>query len=93
MCPGGAARRQPKSIAIWVRCDAGGAERRLDARHARRCNIEMAQEAGEKNFFLFGLTAEQVADRRAWYNPQWHYERDAETRAALDPSAHTKSGT
>ena len=46
--------------------------------------IEMAQEAGEENFFLFGLTAEQVANSRAWYNPQWHYEHDAETRAALD---------
>src|SRR5207245_7610912 len=31
--------------------------------------IEMAQEAGEENFFLFGLTAEQVADSRGWYNP------------------------
>jgi starch phosphorylase len=46
--------------------------------------IEMAQEAGEENFFLFGLTAEQVANSRGWYNPQWHYEHDAETRAALD---------
>ena len=46
--------------------------------------IEMAQEAGEENFFLFGLTAQQVANSRAWYNPQWHYEHDAETRAALD---------
>jgi len=27
--------------------------------------IEMAQEAGEENFFLFGLTAQQVADTRA----------------------------
>ncbi len=26
--------------------------------------IEMAQEAGEENFFLFGLTAQQVADSR-----------------------------
>jgi starch phosphorylase len=46
--------------------------------------IEMAQEAGEENFFLFGLTAEQVADSRAWYNPQWHYEHEPESRAALD---------
>jgi starch phosphorylase len=46
--------------------------------------IEMAQEAGEDNFFLFGLTAEQVADSRGWYNPRWHYEHEPETRAALD---------
>src|SRR5207302_1383463 len=46
--------------------------------------IEMAQEAGEENFFLFGLTAQQVADTRGWYNPHWHYEHEPETRAALD---------
>ncbi len=46
--------------------------------------IEMAQEAGEENFFLFGLTASQVAGSRGWYNPHWHYEHDPEIRAALD---------
>jgi starch phosphorylase len=46
--------------------------------------IEMAQEAGAENFFLFGLTAQQVADSRSWYNPHWHYENEPETRAALD---------
>jgi starch phosphorylase len=46
--------------------------------------IEMAEEAGEKNFFLFGLTAQQVAETRGWYNPRWHYENEPETRAALD---------
>jgi starch phosphorylase len=46
--------------------------------------IEMAQEAGEENFFLFGLTAQQVADSSGWYNPWWHYEHEPETRAALD---------
>lgn len=46
--------------------------------------IEMAKEAGEENFFLFGLTAQQIADTRPWYNPQWHYEHEPETRAALD---------
>jgi starch phosphorylase len=46
--------------------------------------IEMAEEAGEDNFFLFGLTAEQVAGSRNWYNPRWHYDHEPETRAALD---------
>ncbi len=46
--------------------------------------IEMAQEAGEENFFLFGLRAEQVAGSRGWYNPHWHYEHEPDTRAALD---------
>jgi starch phosphorylase len=46
--------------------------------------IEMAAEAGEENFLLFGLTAQQVADSRGWYNPRWHYDHDPETRAALD---------
>jgi starch phosphorylase len=46
--------------------------------------IEMAQAAGEENFFLFGLTAQQVSDSRGWYSPRWHYENEPETRAALD---------
>ena len=46
--------------------------------------IEMAAEAGEENFFLFGLTAEQVIGSRGWYNPHWHYEHDPETRQALE---------
>ncbi len=46
--------------------------------------IEMAEEAGEENFFLFGLTADQVAGSRGWYDPHWHYAHEPETRAALD---------
>ncbi len=46
--------------------------------------IEMAQEAGEDNFFLFGLTADEVQNSRGWYNPRWHYENEPETRQALD---------
>lgn len=46
--------------------------------------IEMAQEAGEENFFLFGLTAEQVENSLSWYNPYWHYDHEPEFRLALD---------
>jgi starch phosphorylase len=46
--------------------------------------IEMAEEAGEENFFFFGLTAQQVAESRGWYDPNWHYNNDVETRAVLD---------
>src|SRR5215469_14153970 len=46
--------------------------------------IEMAEEAGEENFFLFGLTADEVASSRSWYNPRWHYDNEPETREALD---------
>jgi starch phosphorylase len=46
--------------------------------------IEMAEAAGEENFFLFGLTADQVANSRCWYSPGWHYENEPEIRAVLD---------
>ncbi|WP_018238749.1 glycogen/starch/alpha-glucan phosphorylase [Ensifer sp. BR816] len=46
--------------------------------------IEMAEAAGEENFFLFGLTADEVAGSRGWYSPLWHYDNEPETRAVLD---------
>ncbi len=46
--------------------------------------IEMAESAGEANFFLFGLSAKEVADSAGWYDPHWHMDHDPETRAAID---------
>ena len=42
-------------------------------------NIEIRQEAGAENFFLFGLTAEEVSEYRAnGYNPMDYYEENSE---------------
>jgi glycogen phosphorylase len=46
--------------------------------------IEMAEEVGPENLFLFGLSAQQVADGAAGYDPNWHYANEPECRAALD---------
>jgi starch phosphorylase len=46
--------------------------------------LEMARAAGEENFFLFGLTAAQVAGSRGWYRPMWHYWNQPEVRQAVD---------
>jgi starch phosphorylase len=56
--------------------------------------IEIAEEVGEENLFLFGLTAEQVAGSRGWYDPRWHYEHEPEARRALDliASGHFSPG-
>ena len=59
-------------------------ERRLDRGHSRRRHHRNGGGSGRGNSFLFGLTAEQVASSRGWYNPRWHYENEPETRAALD---------
>jgi len=48
-------------------------------------NVEIREEVGAENFFLFGLTAGEVsALKTAGYRPREYYERDAELRAALD---------
>jgi starch phosphorylase len=48
-------------------------------------NIEIREEVGADNFFLFGLTAEQVNELKAkGYNPKQVYGSDPELREAVD---------
>ncbi|HEX7862251.1 MAG TPA: glycogen/starch/alpha-glucan phosphorylase [Verrucomicrobiae bacterium] len=48
-------------------------------------NIEIREETGHQNFFLFGLTTEQVAERKArGYNPYQLYVENPALRDVLD---------
>jgi starch phosphorylase len=48
-------------------------------------NIEIREEAGDENFFLFGLTAPQIADlKQSGYNPRSYYERSPLLREVID---------
>jgi len=48
-------------------------------------NVEIREEVGAENFFLFGLTADQVTALKAdGYRPRDYYERHAELREVLD---------
>jgi len=48
-------------------------------------NVEIRASVGEENFFLFGLTAEEVARRKAsGYNPRSVYDANPELRATID---------
>jgi starch phosphorylase len=48
-------------------------------------NVEIREEVGAENFFLFGLTVEQVKERKAGgYNPGEYYESDEQLRRAID---------
>jgi glycogen phosphorylase len=48
-------------------------------------NIEMLQDIGKDNFFLFGLTAEEVAAKKAaGYHPYELYQQDKDLREVVD---------
>jgi len=47
--------------------------------------VEIREEVGEENFFLFGLTAKQVQERQAeGYRPFDSYMWDPELKSAID---------
>jgi starch phosphorylase len=48
-------------------------------------NVEIKEEVGDENIFIFGHTVEEVEALRArGYNPWHYYERDEELRGVLD---------
>ncbi|NXL46900.1 PYGL protein, partial [Podilymbus podiceps] len=48
-------------------------------------NVEMAEEAGEENLFIFGMRVEDVAELdREGYNAQKYYDRLPELKQAID---------
>ena len=52
-------------------------------------NVEIREEAGDDNFFLFGLTSDEVSRvRAAGYRPWHHYEDNPQLRDALDAIAN-----
>ncbi|MGV3531264.1 MAG: glycogen/starch/alpha-glucan phosphorylase, partial [Chthoniobacteraceae bacterium] len=48
-------------------------------------NVEIREEVGSENFFLFGLSAPEVAEVKArGYRPRDHYEQNAALREVID---------
>jgi len=46
--------------------------------------IEIREEVGAENIFIFGMTAEEVEERRPAYDPRSVYHADEEIRRAID---------
>ncbi|MBI5233023.1 MAG: glycogen/starch/alpha-glucan phosphorylase [Deltaproteobacteria bacterium] len=47
-------------------------------------NVEIREDVGEENFFLFGLKADEIMELRSSYAPRQYYEQNKELKQAMD---------
>ena len=48
-------------------------------------NVEMTEEMGKENIFIFGMNVDEVEEtKRTGYNPRDYYEKNAEIRQVMD---------
>jgi len=47
-------------------------------------NVEIREEVGEENFFLFGLKAHEIMEMHQTYNPRKYYEEDENLRQIIN---------
>jgi starch phosphorylase len=47
-------------------------------------NVEIREQVGDENFFLFGLKAEEIMAMSSGYNPHEYYESEGELRQAIN---------
>ena len=48
-------------------------------------NVEIMEEVGKENIFIFGLKADEVVEKRqSGYNPRQYYESNSELKEAID---------
>ncbi len=47
-------------------------------------NVEIREQAGADNFFLFGMTKQEVIDKKATYVPEELYKTNPEIKAVID---------
>jgi starch phosphorylase len=57
--------------------------------HSTGANIEIKEEVGDENIFIFGLTVDQVAElRQRGYQPWEYYNQNPELKQVIDMIAN-----
>jgi starch phosphorylase len=47
-------------------------------------NVEIAEEVGDDNIYIFGCRSEDMCATRSYYNPKWQYENIPGLKKAID---------